>query len=124
MTWRVQPARAGYRYGDIYVGLTEASVPYQYEGAVRAVDCERNTMSGPWFDVVRHDSEPVHRSVDRRADFFVVEVDLYKQQGAVSCYEAHHKHHTSLDGVAPRWRSTLTSTAGTPRCACRCTRCG
>ena len=104
MTWRVQPLVAGYRYGDIYVGLTEASVPYQYEGAVRAVDCERNTMSGPWFDVVRHDSEPVHRSGgDRRADFFVVEVDLYKQQGAVSCYEAHHAHHTSLDGVAPRW---------------------
>ena len=104
MTWRVQPLVAGYRYGDVYVGLTEASVSYQYAGAVRAVDCECNVMRGPWFDVVRHDGEPVHRSgADRRADFFVVAVDLYKQQGAVSCYEARHAHNASLDGIAARW---------------------
>ena len=46
----------------------------------------------------------MHRSGgDRRSDVFVVEVDLYKQQGAVSCYVAQHAHNVSLDGIAPRW---------------------
>tara|TARA_X000001036_G_scaffold420373_1_gene441166 strand:+ start:200 stop:1228 length:1029 start_codon:yes stop_codon:yes gene_type:complete len=104
----VQPVVAAYSYGDVYVGVTEASVPWG-RGACCAVDCERNEVLGPRPATLhcKTPPQPPPKGTDSRCSTFVVTIDLDKEVGTVECYSADTPATSEgpLGDEVPRWRT-------------------
>ena len=105
----VQPVIAAYSHGDIFVGLTEASVPWG-RGASVAVDCEKNEINGLRPSVIHFSShvESPPPGENHRNDIFVVTADLARRRGTVECYRQDAPLDLpDFDGL-PRWRHTFS----------------
>ena len=110
----VQPVVAAFAYGDIFVGLTEASVPWG-RGASFAVDCEGNEIEGvrPSVTYLKKNDTPTPPPAgeDHRTAVFVVTADLERDLGVVECYAPDVPPESPLypdDPHSPRWRRTFS----------------